>query len=102
MREIDQFDDGIGFAGEFVDIHLGFEEKTLHILVGFEQGAAGLAQNLVAEVIELARGEPRAAIVGGVERADGGAENVGEEPLAEIGAQAGGGIFDVAVFGRAT
>ena len=44
-----ELDDGIGLAGEFVTVHLRLEEELLHRFVGFEEGAAGVAEELVAE-----------------------------------------------------
>ena len=39
-------------------IHLRLEEQRLHRLVGFQQRAVGLAQDLVAQIVELAVGQP--------------------------------------------
>ncbi len=71
------------FGGEFVDIDLGFEEEFLDGFVGFEEGAVGLAEDLVLEVLELFWGEPGGAVGSGVEGVDGLIKYFGEEPLAK-------------------
>ena len=64
-------------------IHLRLEEKRLHRLVGFQQRAVGLAEDLVAQIVELAVGQPGLAVGGEVERPDRVAEHLRQKPLAE-------------------
>lgn len=93
MVEVDEFNDRVLFAGEFVDIDLGFDEKFLDGFVGFEQGAVGLAEDLVLQVLELFGGKPGGAVGGGVEGMDGLIEEVGQEPLAKVDPQAFAGVL---------
>ena len=58
MREVDQLHDRVGLAGDLVHVHLGLEQQLLDGLVGLEQGAARVAEQLVAQVIQLALGQP--------------------------------------------
>ena len=58
VGEIDQLDHRVLLAGHFVDIHLGLEQQLLNGLVGLQQGAVGLAQNLVVQVIQLLVSQP--------------------------------------------
>ena len=67
VGEVDQLHHRVGFAGDFVQVHLRLEEKRLHRLVGLQQRAAGLAQDLVAQIVELAVGEPGPAVGGEVD-----------------------------------
>lgn len=81
------------FAGEFVDIDLGFEEEFLDGFVGFKQGAVGLAEDLVLEVLELFGGEPGGSVGVGVEGTDGLIKDVGQKPLSKVDPQAGAGVL---------
>lgn len=63
VGEVDEFDGGVLFAGMFVEVYLGFEQELLDGFVGFEQGAVGLAEDLVLEVLNLFWGEPGALLV---------------------------------------
>lgn len=90
--EVDELHHRVALAGDFVAVDLGLEEKGVDRLVGFEQGAVGLAQDLGAQVVELAVGQPGDAGSGTVDGADGLAEDLGEEPFAEGLAQAGGRV----------
>ena len=102
VGEVDQLHHRVGLAGEFVHVHLGLEEQLLDRLVGFEQRAVGLAQHLVAQVVELALGQPFLAVRGAIDCADGIAEHCWQQPLAKAHPQAGGrvGRDDAVVPGR--
>ena len=88
LHEVNQLNHRVGLSRHLVDIDLCLEEQTLHSLVGLKQGQVRLAEDLVAQIFELAVGEPRIAISGEVDGADCITEDVGENPLAEAGAQA--------------
>ena len=70
VGKVDQLYYRVSLPGEFIHIDLRFEEKRLHRLVGFQQCAAGLAYDLVAQIIELAVSQPGSNIGGEIERAD--------------------------------
>lgn len=91
VGEVDEFDGGVLFAGLFVGVYLGFEEELLDGFVGFEQGAVGLAEDLVLQGLDLFGGEP-GGVVGGVEGGDRLSKHIGEEPLTKAGTQALGGV----------
>ena len=88
VREVDELDDRIGLSGDVVAVHLGFEKKALGRFVGLQQRAVGLTEDLVAQVVELAVGEPRLAVGRQVDGTNGVAEYLGKKPLAEARAQA--------------
>ncbi len=83
VGEVDELHDGIEFAGEFVAIDLGFEEEFVDGFVGFEQAAGGMAEELVREIVEIARAEPFAVVGGAVDASDGIAEDLRKQDLAE-------------------
>ena len=76
VGEVDQLCHRVGLAGEFVHIHLRLEQQLLDVLIGFEQRSAGVAQQLVAQVVELALSEPFAPVWRAIERADRVAEQI--------------------------
>jgi hypothetical protein len=64
----------------------------LDFLIRFKQSAAGVAQQLVPQVIELAFGEPLAAIGRAIYSPNRVAEYIGQNPLAEVAAEAVSGF----------
>ena len=88
VREVDELHHRVGLAGDFVAVDLRLEKQRLRRLVGLQQRAVGLAEDLVAQVVELAVGEPGFAVGRQVDRANRVAEYLGEKPLAEARPQA--------------
>src|SRR5690606_8568314 len=87
-REVDELDDRVRLPGDFVAVHLRLEKQPLGRLVGLQQRTVGLPEDLVAQVVELAIGEPWLPVGRQVDGANGVAEYLGEEPLTEACAQA--------------
>jgi hypothetical protein len=88
MGEVDELHHRIGLARELVHVHLRLEEERLHRFVAFQQRAARVTQELIAQVIELAIGQPLLAVGGTIERTHGVAKHAGQQPLAKARAQA--------------
>ncbi len=76
VGKVDQLHYRVSFPGEFIHIHLRLEENSLHRLIRFQQRAAGLAYDLVTQIIELAVSQPGPTIGSEIERADRGAEDL--------------------------
>src|ERR1017187_8808101 len=92
VREVDQLHDRVGLTGDLVHVHLGLEKQFLDCLVGFEQSPAGVADQLIAQVLKLALSEPWASVRGAVDCAEGIAAHYRQEPLAKAHPQAGGRV----------
>ncbi len=86
--KVNQLHHRIGLARDLVAVDLSLQEQGLRRLVRFEQGTVGLAQDLVAQIVELAIGEPRLAARGEVDRPNRLTENPRQNPLTEPVAQA--------------
>ena len=69
VRKINQLYHRVSLARGLVNIHLRLEQQRRNRLVGLQQRAIGLAQQLAAQVIQLSVGEPRCAIGQGVDAA---------------------------------
>jgi hypothetical protein len=87
MGEIDQLHHRIGLASELVHIHLRFEKKRLYRFVRFQKRAIRLSNNLIAEIIELAVGQPFFVVNGAVDRSDVAPEHFGQHPFAKTSSQ---------------
>lgn len=55
MVKVDELDHRIDLAAGLVHIHLRLHQKFVHRLVGIQQRAIGLAQQLLLQLVELAR-----------------------------------------------
>jgi len=69
--EVDEFCDRVRLPGDFVAVHLGLEKEALGCLVGLQQRAVRLTEDLVAQVIELAVREPGLAVGRRIDGANG-------------------------------
>jgi len=87
VLEVDQPDRGVVLAGALVAVDDGLDQQLLHRLVGLDQ-RAGLAGQLVVELVYLALGEPGCAVGQRVEGQQRSAEHLRQHELAEAGAQA--------------
>ena len=93
MLEIDQAHHRVALAGQFIRICLRFEQQRLNGFIGFKQRAVRLAQQLAAQVFELAVSQPCAIVIGAVDCPHRCIEYIGQQPLAEVGAQAGRSVL---------
>ena len=92
VREVYQLDHRIGFTGQLVAVNLRFEEERLNEFTGFEQCAARLAQDLIAQIIQLAVSQPGPTIVSAIDASNGVPEDIRQNPLPEIQAQTARGM----------
>ena len=77
VRKVNQLHHRVSLARGLVNIHLRLEQQRRNRLVGLQQRAIGLAQQLAAQVIQLSVGEPRRAVGQRVDAPHRRAKNAG-------------------------
>ena len=75
--KVNQLHHRVSLARGLVNIHLRLEQQRRNRLVGLQQRAIGLAQQLAAQVIQLSVGEPRRAVGQRVDAPHRRAKNAG-------------------------
>ena len=88
VDEVDQLRDRIRLARDLIHIHLRLEEELLHLLVGLQERATGVSQELVAKVIDLPPGQPFLTVCRAVQGTNRLPEHLRQKPFAKAHAQA--------------
>ena len=89
--ELDGGDSGL--ARGLVHVYLCLEQQRLNGLVGLQQRALGLAQQLAAQIVQLAVNQPGRPIGQRVDAAHRCGKHARQQPFAERRAQAGGRVL---------
>ena len=91
--EVDQPHHRVHLAGGLVHVHLRLDQQLVGRLVGLQQRALRLAEQLRFQLVELGLGKPRRAVGQQVDGAHRVAEHTGQPPWPKAAAQAGSRVL---------